>query len=833
MGKLLEDGRTLSHYSVDEKSTIHMVLRYRSGYLRNSVASPAEIVAPDREEAKTQIHAWTTFANGAGFDPDINIVDPQTHYAQQDWLEQDAIKVSEWYRSKGSFKHFLDNPLELMMRLHGNLELIPAWMHEYLRRLLGHRLSEPLRGILVSLCTTHLMLCRVLATFDILSQAEFCKDYYSILLELHDTNIAEIVKIHRDSLEGIKMGIEVMTALLMDDQTEFEAVHEHLELCVLQPCNTFLRILHLDLPGVTSSTGTVLALCRFVVLLADLGLVCYVGSHASNFGLKYLSDESSAYTVGEATADSLHFTCRKRRLACLSPFLDHEQVWIFQCCHGSSDKLLRNDLQQSDLYILTHIDEFTDIWGPVWSAPASSESPELFKHHNVSKGVICRVDRSVDHRYGAVRCHWYHWDSFRRRQGNLLKPRFTPLFLAMDDLLLIGISMRDNLSCNYTFDRFAAVFDHSMGVLGTEPSIWTFDERQAAMSFSRTLGIQISGTQKRRPQTTLKQSILARWRFSPETANPAVLNQYLAVEISPCTGNARRIPVKHLLLMSSVLEILEVQFPNWTTQPWGSMLLNAAQAVNDDAIFDLWTRQKDHRPQIGAIVSHVLELLDKTGAHGSRLTAAFLHNRQESSLSLEHTNNEWSCLLRDTHLTATYAIVNEVCIECHYPDHTTAICGKAQACTVLDTQILIHGAKAEARRPLRHPDDDRFSLVKIEPYGCFLERAKDEISTDLVMAPSSGMLGMRAQILPRLLNPLISIGSETRDRITTGRQRHRLFLRSSKRSYGGMNAPRDRVTAQNLPVRIQRRVRYPVPRENVIPGRLAMQNDNTPRDRAI
>ncbi|KIW09894.1 hypothetical protein PV08_11995 [Exophiala spinifera] len=780
-GKVLNDANTLSDYNILKQSTLDLVVRAPHPASYSSI--PVESVFPDRAAAKASIQAWKAKAEQGGFDDDICLVDPQAHYTELSFLEQDVVQKSEYFRRQGSYSTAFDNDTSALTRRQDELHLVPAWMWAFIQEQLSENSGKHWRSSqqeLDSLWTSYLILCRVLANFDALSEANFCTSYYSILLEQSDRNVAEIVKIPRDTLDDIKTGIEAAASQICATDINPDRIYMHLLACVEGPCSKLLKILHLPTSDLSESSTAILALCRALSLLADLGLVSYVGSHTTRFDKENLSKEIQVTDVGNGDSDSLHFDCRTRSLACLSGFLDGEQVWVFRCSIGKLKALPLKDDPHPGLYILTHIEEFADVWGPVWSMSAEKGPPGSIRQHNVSKGVICRVDEAATQEGKPVRCHWYGWGKFQMRRAHRLLSLSKPLYLEKDDLLLIGTRSRDNPDCKYTLDQFEADYGHELAVLGGECSVWEseLDSRSGSLSFSKIFGVSVSGTQKRRPQTSLKQLILARWKTSLQTANPGVLNQYYGVEVSHCTGNARRVRIKDLLLMSTIQSLLELHFPQWSSLPWGSMFSAALQSDDPEAVFEVWVRFQENRADMAALVCYVLEILDKTGKREDGLAAAFLNNRQEYSITFDDHLNDWSSLLRDTHLMATYAVINDVCIECHTPDHSTATCNGEAACTVLGTRLGFESAVTP-------------ELVRVQPHGqlCkILERLDPET---LRMSPISGV-AMAGVILSI---PRVASGVEIRDVTVKAGRLYKIFLRASNTSYGGMRIRRRRVRA--------------------------------------
>jgi len=102
-----------------------------------------------------------------------------------------------------------------------------------------------------------------------------------------------------------------------------------------------------------------------------------------------------------------------------------------------------------------------------------------------------------------------------------------------------------------------------------------------------------------------------------------------------------------------------------------------------------------NRMDMAELVCTALELLDSTGRdQNEQFKAAFLEGNQEFSIPFKTRMTDWSVALRDTHLMAAYAIINEICLECEVPNHSTSTCECSEACTVLQTQLAIQGGPA-------------------------------------------------------------------------------------------------------------------------------------------
>ena len=156
-----------------------------------------------------------------------------------------------------------------------------------------------------------------------------------------------------------------------------------------------------------------------------------------------------------------------------------------------------------------------------------------------------------------------------------------------------------------------------------------------AIGVSKIFGVTVSGSQKLLPQTTLKQHILDKWTANPSRANPGIFNQYLGVEVSHCTGNARRISLGELMLSASIWKLLKRQTPGWTSTSWGSSFVGALLEDDEHYYFQVWKYFAPDRAKIADRFCSLLELLDSTGfADGDQFHAARLYDNDEMALPI-------------------------------------------------------------------------------------------------------------------------------------------------------------------------------------------------------
>ena len=611
----------------------------------------------------------------------------------------------------------------------------------------------------------------------------FCTGSFSILLKHQDKDIVEIKRIRSDLLDNIKTGAVTAIGQILEDLDDNAFLVSLIEFLYF-PCLRFLEEVGFSKPSTApQNVKAMMMLFRNSALLIDIAIVSYVGSHGSRFDHKYLERDCSII-VGESEDSTLGFRCSLRSLSCLDEFIDKKKVWVFQMygSHRGYHNLYGLDSTNitGPLSVLTRMEDLADIWGPVWTMPTATG---FIKHYRVSKGLICRVKSRTPCKIpNAVECHYYSRASsalFYGRQALNLLSRPEELLLAKDDLLLIAGRLQENHYCKYEISDFAADFEHEMTILGTKSSTWKTETRTLALGVSKIFGATVSGSQKLIPETTLKQHILDKWTNNPSRANPGVLNHYLGVEISHCTGNARRISLKDLLLTRAVWPILERQAPGWTRTPWGINLEKALQEDDTEAIFTVWRDFPQDRTNMAELFCCVFELLDSTGRDDSdEFRAAYLENNEDRAISICSRINDWSMALRDSHLMAAYVFMNEVCLCCNVPNHTTSTCQGSGSFTVLQTQIAIDGGRPG------------FGMgVKLVPHGDHLiEVAGGSDETFLLMRAK--MSNVR---LPTFQNLLKSRKAGIEMRNQTTNSSNMVYLRASSEGYHGMSRARQRL----------------------------------------
>ncbi|SPO01353.1 uncharacterized protein DNG_04029 [Cephalotrichum gorgonifer] len=807
-GKQLEEVRTVGTYHIQGGATLHLVVR--TGHSQRAPAAVealSERTMPSQKEIEHKLHYWRSAFKSASFEDDLDIIDPNAFYRRLELLSDAVAEHSEFKRCGGQYTRLDENTWAIGPAAAAGVvptppfEGVPDWMGSVFGDVAPDGSSEKAvstDGVLASLWKTCLIFSRVASSFRELERQGFCNGSFNLLLSHPGDNIAELVRIPVVEIENIRQGaISYLEAAFSEEGADLdEDVQASLWAYILEPCKLLLERLNLPLELPDQSTTSILITGRVTALLLDLALLSYTGSHGCRFDQDYLQLDARAFEVNWEDSP-VNFRCSLTQLACLNDFLDKKEVWVFELRGGRSAPA--PSLSNRPLDVLTNMADFADIWGPVYAVPEPKGGGRI-RQYNVSKGIICKVKGRAQTAFpNAVRCHWHSHSSWMRGLAMKLLPPSEDLCLSPDDLLLIGDVMTENHACRFTLDHYEAGYGNLMGELGTKDSEWRWDTRGVSGTLSKIFGVTISGTQKRIPQTPLKEKILDKWKSVPERRNPQVLNQYLGVEVSHCTGNARRISVRGLLVLKPVALLLERQFPGWRDEVWGREFEAAIESSDDEAIENVWIKFKDQRAEMAQLVCYALDLLSPTGMSDSKLKVGFFNNGQEGSLDLEVGLNTWATLLKDTPLTAAFAIINERCLRCHVPDHSASACstttdGLAMALTMMESRISIP-AFSGWKRVLVKSSGERYRRVEIG-------------SSSIVLLASESNFDQLVSRATALRDTAVD-AVEVRYRAFRWGEMTDVYIQASEPSYGGMRSariplpasvpPAQNVTATDFP----------------------------------
>ncbi|CZR56830.1 uncharacterized protein PAC_06719 [Phialocephala subalpina] len=709
-----------------------------------------------RRETRQRMQYWDERATQGGYDADTHIVDPLAHYSWLEHLEEYVVRNSEYFQYRGELQCEDD-------RIPVGIDLHRDWLTNMLPSLrsmlpqdflpsgagifgVNHAELRTSRLVLESLWKSYWILCKTMRSFDVLRSEGFCKDFYSMLVYHPQRDAANLIRISQDKLHALKTGIEnAVTRVFRGDPEGSQFV---LLSFVATQCDDILGSLNL-LPRTQGLP--IMTTCRATVLLLDLALVSYVGSHGSRF-TSYIQSAAETISIRSNSIEMPPLSCGLKRLACLSEFLDNSKVWVFEIETEDSHRPSLHD-RSPGLSVVTRIEEFADIWGPVWSVPADDGRGS--QRYDLSRGCLQAIPGG--NAYDVIDCHWFS-PSYEPPQDDTVPA------MASHALLSIGGALKKNTECIYTLDQYENDYGLTMGQL-----------------------VNAGKTSKKLPGTTMKQDILNTFSRNPVLANIEVLNNFIGVEVSHCTGNARRVRMKDIFRLARVQACLSYYYGDWELTDWGAAFSTALQNDSDDALWHLWRQHRDMRQSIGEFVCLLLSLLSTTGQQDNCLLAAYFGPRNEHHQEIEVRGNEWAKCLRDSHKVAAFAVIGDTCLKYPTRNNPLGLCQPTYTETMYETRISFTG-------DLPSQSD----YIRLEPLGLIFRVERIKRNKIMVLVPTD------AQVFLRMLHPLTKSAVEVVARIGTRRSRKEFYalIKASTESYGGMRRPREQVDtyARDRPV---------------------------------
>lgn len=177
---------------------------------------------------------------------------------------------------------------------------------------------------------------------------------------------------------------------------------------------------------------------------------------------------------------------------------------------------------------------------------------------------------------------------------------------------------------------------------------------------------------KDKKETSLKQSLLDRWEYEPQTRDPRELENFWGVAVSLCTMNARRVRVIDLLGVESVTNLLSAF--TWKDQVWNpdeatprsemrDRYLKAVRSSNPYKLVDMWEQNPSWREELGNVLLVCLRILSKTGYDHHRDEFHILWTlpqfRGPRRVIIQAKDQSWIRFLRDTTDSMTMAVIVE------------------------------------------------------------------------------------------------------------------------------------------------------------------------------
>lgn len=222
--------------------------------------------------------------------------------------------------------------------------------------------------------------------------------------------------------------------------------------------------------------------------------------------------------------------------------------------------------------------------------------------------------------------------------------------------------------------------------LGTRQP-WKRDSITAGMSIGSH--ISVSQTSMEVKGVTLKQAWLKRWRSSSDQHSIQFLRSLYGLEISACTGNARRISMIKLFMTTPIQHYLRL-FP-WTNPLCRKAIMEIIEDHDVDGFIYYYTEKPDWRKEIRNFITACLDVLCETGVSSSKkLTAFWMLEDEPLYVEFPAKLYPWAEILKESTRTFTMAVLTNTCLSSkEIPHGNTCTNGMSvfDKQTVLETQF--------------------------------------------------------------------------------------------------------------------------------------------------
>jgi hypothetical protein len=243
-----------------------------------------------------------------------------------------------------------------------------------------------------------------------------------------------------------------------------------------------------------------------------------------------------------------------RKLGCMSGLVG-DKVLVLKLSPRTSAELerQRTSLRRSDKdgtgLLVGSIEDIIDAWGPgvLMSDP---DTPYGERVHSVLIGggrIALHTLKDFNERSHDEPL--YHW-------GPVRDPVFdTNTFNIRERLRIGAISIQSSCPLDPKKSRKASEF--YLDNLGTEADYWSLAQRQLMFQGGQYVGLQVGNVYSKLKGRSLKTTMLDMWRVMPDFR---ILLQPWGLQVSLCTGVARRVPLKSLMRSQCSL-ILTLRHP--------------------------------------------------------------------------------------------------------------------------------------------------------------------------------------------------------------------------------------------------------------------------------
>ncbi|KAF5606224.1 nucleoside phosphorylase [Fusarium subglutinans] len=224
-------------------------------------------------------------------------------------------------------------------------------------------------------------------------------------------------------------------------------------------------------------------------------------------------------------------------------------------------------------------------------------------------------------------------------------------------------AIKINSDCHRSIEGSRKASQDDREVLGTSPSSWKPVARQAVFQAGYQAVFQFGMEWQRQPRVPLKRIILDSWSGR---RNLLVFECPLGIQVSICTGVARRVPLRTI-----VLENLMEYIDTLGVKGWEKLKPRARTAMASKEAFMSWVKnlmtlddEVEDRACVERVFTYVLNCLRNTGfdKDGNVLSILWPNKGEDDTcVKIYRSKHNWCEVLEDKEWSTSFVVLTDLC----------------------------------------------------------------------------------------------------------------------------------------------------------------------------
>ncbi|RSL88571.1 hypothetical protein CEP51_001657 [Fusarium floridanum] len=535
-----------------------------------------------------------------------------------------------------------------------------------------------------------------------LQQTGFCCDQFTVLTAPESTTIVRMNTIRFDVVLDLARDMDQLQHERLEDSALFQSVSTRL-LGIME----ILFQTPLSLP---STIARQLHLCSLTVQLLCLGIIFYAQAHAGKLHPSYLAEPLTRVEILGSSYDDHeeheepYIIAEQAKLACMGELVGDE-VFVFRMSTRTWP------IGEDGSFLSATCEEIVDSWGPASLIMDPQEASERISGLVIRGGII-QPNGKFDHRD-----RLFHWTTDFK--GTEQSP---PDAFGYKDKIVVGATIPAPSSHLVTKDEIRGFQDRNahpptgeravvleanrsraeaqqspethppppqaqhavqtavtitkcprditesynasrafhLDELGSKPSRWRLTTLTANLQDGYQVLAQVGGEWQKQSAVPMKRVFLDRWGIERKLSD---FESPLGLQISLCTGVARRVPLRVL-----VREDLMNYVDSLHVKGWKDLREAAKEAMESKERFAKWSDEltDTQRKCVQDVFWHVLNRLKDTGfdVDGDQFSILWPY-RSDANRCVKvkpRHDHEWLTVLEDKEWSATFAVATNLCL---------------------------------------------------------------------------------------------------------------------------------------------------------------------------